>query len=54
MDQDVQGIWYIGMEVHLQLKEKAAQLMEYLEKFFVPLKKAQHGHWSVTYKNRTV
>ena len=57
MNKDLSKIGYIGIEVHIQLNEKAEELMNYFEKTHSIITKSGDGktmHYEITYKNNKI
>ena len=55
MNKDLSKIDYIAIEIHLQLNEKANDLMRYLDIYFIKISEFGDGrtmHKEITYKNR--
>ena len=57
MNKDLSKIDYLGIEVHIQLNEKAIELMNYIEKTHNIITKTGDGkimHHEITYKNNGI
>jgi hypothetical protein len=55
MNMDLSNIRYLAIEVHIQLGEKAIELIDYLNKFFVVISEIGDGintHKEFTLKNK--
>ena len=55
MNKNLLNIDYLGIEIHIQLREKAQELEQYLNKYFTSIHQSGDGvtmHKEITYKNK--
>ena len=55
INKDLSKIDYIAIEIHIQLNEKAFELINYLDKYFIRISELGNGktiHYEITYKNK--